>query len=275
MIGWKGMKNRVSAIPKSLKELAFGGVLIIISISGIIHLQSSSIVDKTESATFQEYGLQAEDEKLKLTAFGKAPSLGFNNLIADWLYLQFIQYFGDNEAREKSGYSLVADYFEQIINKDPLFTNAISRLDVAMSLFAGEPQESVNLLADALKKQPIKFESSIPPYYLWRAKGNNELLFLGDAEAATESYRNSIKSAQAYDDDDSKRIAEISKRSIGFLKTNPDSKFARIGAWVNVLSNNPDAKTIKRVTEEIEDLGGKVKVLGNGAIQVKMPQEDN
>lgn len=267
--------GELALVPRRFKELLFSTVFIIVSISGIVYIQSLSIPDKTDSTTSQDYGLQVENEKLKLTSFGKTPSLGFNNLMADWLYLQFIQYFGDNEAREKSGYSLVADYFEQIVEKDPLFTNAISRLDVAMSLFAGEPQESVSFLTHALKKQPIKFESSIPPYYLWRAKGNNELLFLGDAEAAKKSYRSSIKSAQAYDDDDSKRIAEISEKSIEFLKTNPDSKFARIGAWINVLSNNPDQKTVRRVTEEIAALGGKVEVLGDGVIQIKMPQEDN
>jgi hypothetical protein len=264
-----------SGVFKSFSELVFSCGIMAVSIFGIVYLQYSGIADKTKPATSEEYNLQLEDEKLKLTALGKTPSFGFSNLIADWLYLQFIQYFGDNEARAISGYSLAADYFEQIVNKDPLFTGAISKLDVAMSLFAGEPQESVNFLTDALQKQPMKFQSSVPPYYLWRAKGNNELLFLGDADAAKKSYLNSINSGQIYNTEDSRRIVEISKRSIEFLKTNPDSKFARISAWVNVLSNNPDQKTIRRVTEEIAALGGKVEVLGDGVIQIKMPQDDD
>ncbi|MBD2654406.1 hypothetical protein H6G45_13120 [Synechocystis sp. FACHB-383] len=259
----------------SHKSLLFSILLVTVSLSCVIHLQSLSIINIKDSARSQDRSLQVENKKLKITTLGKTPSLGFSNLMADWLYLQFIQYFGDNEAREKSGYSLIADYFEQIINKDPLFNNAISRLDVALSLFAGEPQESVNLLADTLKRQPITFKSSVPTYYLWRAKGNNELLFLGDTDAAKESYLKSIKSAQAYNTEDSRRIVEISKRSIEFLKSNPDSEFARITAWMNILSNNPDQKTIRRVTEEIAALGGKVEVLEDGVIQIKMPQKDN
>ncbi|UAJ73056.1 hypothetical protein IQE94_01510 [Synechocystis sp. PCC 7339] len=264
-----------SSMSGNFKKIFRNCALIVVSISGIIYLQSLNLTGKAQPTASQDYAVNLEDERLKLTALGKAPSLGFNNIIADWLYLQFIQYFGDNEAREMSGYGLVVDYFEQIIYKDPLFTNAIARLDVATSLFAGEPQASVNFLSSALHKQPNKFKSLIPPYYLWRAKGNNELLFLGDTEAAKESYINSIKSAQSYDTEDSKHIAEISKSSIKFLQTNPDSKFARISAWVNVLSNNPDPKTVKKVTEEIRALGGKVEVLASGAIQVKLPEKDN
>jgi hypothetical protein len=119
---------------------------------------------------------------------------------------------------------------------------------------------------------PPKFLSNIPPYYLWRAKGNNELLFLGDLEAAKKSYAKSIESAESYDDKDSQRIIDISKRSIKFLEKNPDSKIARIGAWVNVLANRPDSKTVKRVIEEIQALGGKVIKTSHG-MTVQVPKD--
>jgi hypothetical protein len=121
-----------------------------------------------------------------------------------------------------------------------------------------------------LQKIPSKFTTNTPPYYLWRAKGNNELLFLGDTQATKESYIKSIEAAKAYDDDDSKRIIEISERSIQFLEKNPDSKLARIGAWVGVLSNRPDTKTVKRVIQEIEALGGKVTLTPDGKITVQV-----
>ena len=34
------------------------------------------------------------------------PSFGFDNLIADWTFLKFLQYFGDDEARDVTGYDL-------------------------------------------------------------------------------------------------------------------------------------------------------------------------
>jgi len=250
-------------------------IVIGLSLSGIILLQRSTIPSKDAKLTKQEYQTQEQDENSQLNFFSRVPNLGFENVLADWLYLQFIQYFGDNDARDKVGYSLTENFFSQLIQRDPRFTDAVFKLDTATSLFAGSPQKSVELLHEALQKIPPKFTTNIPPYYLWRAKGNNELLFLGDTQAAKSSYTKSIEAAKAYDDDDSKRIIEISQRSIQFLEKNPDSKLARIGAWVGVLSNRPDDKTVKRVIQEIKTLGGKVTVTPEGKVTVEVPQNMN
>ncbi|WLT37055.1 hypothetical protein NON20_13525 [Synechocystis sp. B12] len=234
-----------------------------------------SIRSERIGITEQNNQLQIQQERARLDVAGRMPALGFDNILADWLYIQFIQYFGDDEMIKVSGYSLVPDYFEQIISRDPLFTDAISRADVAISLFTGEPGKSVELLSQALAQQPNHFLTNLPPYYLWRAKGNNELLFLGDIEAAKKSYAKSIVVAEAYDDDEARRIANISRGTIKFLESNPDSKFARISAWVTVLANRPDEKTVARVTQEIEELGGSVEMLPNGSIRVNVPEGAN
>ena len=240
---------------RSYSTILINALIIVGSLVGIGYLQSSDLTPSNKSLTANDYQKQVEKEKSALTIFRRTPSLGFSNVIADWLYLQFIQYFGDGLARDQSGYSLSGDYFEQIVERDPNFNDAISKLDVAESLFAGNPQKSVDLLEKSLEKQPVKFQTSIPSYYLWRAKGNNELLLLGDPQSAIRSYYQSILSAKAYDDDESRRIMGISEKSIKFLRTNPDSKLARIGSWVSVLGNRPDPKTVRRVVREIETLG--------------------
>ena len=255
----------------SLISLLFSCSIIIFSLVGIILLQYSGIQKKDKTLTAAEYQAQEKEEKLQLKFLNKTPAIGFDNVLADWAYLKFIQYFGDDEAREKTGYSLVPEYFSLVVDRDPRFVDALMPLEVATSLFAALPQKSVDLLGQALQRIPPKFLSNIPPYYLWRAKGNDELLFLGDLEATKKSYTKSIKWAGAYDDKDSQRIVDISKRSIKFLEKNPDSKFARIGAWVNILANRPDPKSIKRVIREIEALGGKVVKTSNG-ITVQVPK---
>jgi hypothetical protein len=51
--------------------------------------------------------------------------------------------------------------------------------------FAGYPAKSVEYMEKSLEKTPPKIISPVyPPYYLWIYKGVDELLFLGDVEAA-------------------------------------------------------------------------------------------
>lgn len=245
-------------------------LLVALSVTGIIFLQYPKIQKKDSGLTLKEYQDQEKREKQQLNFFSKTSTIGFNNLVADWLYLNFIQYFGDSEAREKVGYSLIPNYFTEVVNKDPYFMNAIFQLEVATSLFAGLPQTSIKLLDQSLQSISPKFITNIPPYYLWRSKGNDELLFLGDIEATKKSYQKSIEWAEAYDDDESKRIINISKESLNFLEKNPDSRVVRIGAWVSVLANRPDKKTVKRVIQEIEALGGKVIRTPEGMLTVKI-----
>ena len=186
----------------SLISLLFSCSIIIFSLVGIILLQYSGIQKKDKTLTAAEYQAQEKEEKLQLKFLNKTPAIGFDNVLADWAYLKFIQYFGDDEAREKTGYSLVPEYFSLVVDRDPRFVDALMPLEVATSLFAALPQKSVDLLGQALQRIPPKFLSNIPPYYLWRAKGNDELLFLGDLEATKKSYTKSIKWAGAYDDKD-------------------------------------------------------------------------
>ena len=40
-------------------------------------------------------------EALSLKLLTRLPSLGFDNLMANWTFLRFLQYFGDDEVRQK------------------------------------------------------------------------------------------------------------------------------------------------------------------------------
>ncbi|QHU99768.1 hypothetical protein [Synechocystis sp. CACIAM 05] len=247
-------------------------LLLLVSIAGIGWLQTLYLTEQNKENNlgyFQE--VAQEEQALKVSQ--KMPNLGFNNILADWLYLKFIQYFGDNPAREQTNYALVSDYFQQIVDRDPRFNEAIFRLETANTLFAGNPDQSIEQLAKALDSQAVKFNSSFPTYYLWRMKGNNELLFRGDVENAKHSYAKSAISAQNYGGEDGQRMVDINQNSINVLKNNPDSKLARISAWVNVLSNSPDQKTTERVIKEIEALGGQVTLTPTGEVQIKVSDD--
>nr|WP_203225966.1 hypothetical protein [Calothrix sp. PCC 6303] len=215
--------------------------------------------------------LQLEQANLKILK--QAPTFGFDNVIANWAYLGFAQYFGDEEARSKTGYSLSPEYFEVILKHDPRFVIAYLALSTSTSMYAGLPENSVNLT-----KQGLKHLSPWDPknsFYVWRYKAIDELLFLGDSKSAKNSFKSAADWAKKHPDKESQESAYISERTSNFLSKNPQSKAAQISAWVMVLQNGVDPETQKRAIKAIERLGGTVMRTAEGQNQIKFPQKDS
>ncbi|MEY3327985.1 MAG: hypothetical protein RLZZ115_866, partial [Cyanobacteriota bacterium] len=93
-----------SALPKGLS------FLMPMAIAGIALLDKEAII-----AAKQE----KEREAARLGLLKKFPTLGYGNLVAGWTFLNFLQYFGDNLAREQTDYELLDNYFEVIVAHDP------------------------------------------------------------------------------------------------------------------------------------------------------------
>ena len=238
---------------------------------GIVTLQqptSDTIIDNPR-ASKEQLKREKSISKTRLNLVNQIPGLGFDNLIADWTYLKFIQYFGDGEARSATGYSLVPEYFEAMVNHDPRFIQAYLALSPANSLYAGQPQKTVALIEEGL--QSISPEISRKSPYLWMYKGSDEMLFLGDTEAAQHSYEMAAKWAETYDNPQSQSLAANARQTAQFLANNSQSKQARVGAWSMILSNAPDEATRQRAIKEIEALGGEVIVTPQGRMKVKTP----
>lgn len=204
---------------------------------------------------------------LHLQLLQNVPSFGYKNLIADWVYIDFLQFFGDNEARDKTGYSISPEYFKVILDRDPRFLEAYLSLSISSSLYGGIPDQTIALMEKGLKS--ISPQVPKRSYYVWRYKGTDELLFLGNAQAARTSFLKAAEWASADNDEESKQVASISDRTAQFLSKNPDSKAARVATWTMVLNNNIDEKTRKRAIREIEALGGKVIVNPDGTTDIR------
>ncbi|WP_017293778.1 hypothetical protein [Geminocystis herdmanii] len=219
-----------------------------------------------------DYVLEEQKLKTALALQKKMPTFGFDNILADWQYLQFIQYFGDGNARTKTGYSAVTDYFEIISDYDPRFVNAYMILSTANSIYAAQPEKTVFLLNKIL--------SNLSPHinpnalFLWIYKGVDEILFLGNMAEAKKSYEKSAEWALARGDEDGKIIANRSLETAKFLANNPDSKKAQVSAWVTVLSSAFDDETRQRAINTIHSLGGKVIISDDGKVEVKLPEKD-
>ncbi|MEQ9372859.1 MAG: hypothetical protein RIG63_28135 [Coleofasciculus chthonoplastes F3-SA18-01] len=260
---------------QSLRQSLFPSLialLCIIAVGGLQIPQLNQLQGKGENPSPIELQRQIEAEKVRLNLLQKVPTFGFDNLVADWVFLNFLQYFGDDEARDVTGYQLSPEYFEVILTRDPRFLDAYFFLSGSTSLYAGMPDRSVELMEEGLQQLSPK----VPPksYYIWRYKGIDELLFLGDAQAARQSFEKAAEWASTYEDEESQYIASISHQTAQFIARNPSSKSAQVSAWSMVLQNAMDDRTRQRAINQIEALGGKVVTTPEGAVKIQLPQRD-
>ena len=241
------------------------------SLSGTIYLQKQLLKAEEENKTIARYKQQEQAEEVKINALKNMPAFGFDNLLADWSWLQFLNYFGDGEARGQTGYSLSPNYFESVVNHDPRFVRAYFLLAPATSIFAGEPEQTVKNISKGLKS--ITPDLSSEGYYLWVYKGIDEMTFLNDIEAAKESYKIASTWAEQSDHPNAENSAKNTKQTVQFLEDDPDSLIAQIGAWTMVLNSTNDTKTQNKALEKIEELGGEIIVSPNGNVKIHVPEE--
>jgi hypothetical protein len=231
------------------------------------HLNRLTKRAKKASPTALQQVLNAE--KLRLNLLQKTPAFGFNNLVSNWVFLNFLQYFGDDEARALTGYTLSPEYFEIIVDRDPHFLGAYIGLSTSISLYAGMPEKSVALMEKGL--QSMSPQTPPKSYYVWRYKAIDELLFLGEPQAAKQSFEKAAQWASTYSDEESKNIATVSRKTAEFIARNPNSKLAQATTWTMVLSNTIDPLARKIAISRLEALGAKVFTTPQGTIEKILP----
>ncbi len=234
----------------------------------IINLQQNKLKTLAEKKSAGDYEKEVKVEELKINLLKNLPSFGFGNLIADWSLLQFVQYFGDDEARRVTGYRLSPDYLDVIVRKDPRFVRSYLLISPASSINAGRPDRTISLMNEGLKSLSPTFKDS---YFIWLYKAIDELLFKGDVEAAKNSYQKAADWAKIAGNT---FIEQSARQSVEFLKRNPKSKAPQVGAWMLVWINTWDPQTRKYAEDNIKRLGGQLIVHPNGRVDAIPPKED-
>lgn len=210
-------------------------------------------------------------QTVRLNLLEKAPTFGFDNLVADWTFLSFLQYFGDEPARLATDYRLSPEFFDVVIGRDPRFLQAYPFLSTSTALFAAQPERSIALMNQGLQSMtPTKPPGS---FFVWRNKAIDELLFLGDAQAAQRSFLKAAEWARASGLPEAENVARLSEQTAQTLARNPDSRQAQIGAWVLVLSNAIDNRTRQTAVDRIQQLGGQIVPQPDGSFSVQLPPE--
>ena len=250
-------------------SLLFSLTIIGLCLSSILHIQRTKLSLKENHLTREDYLKEEKSQQVNLQLLKQIPSLGFDNLVADLSYLQFLQYFGDTEAREEIGYTLSPEYFEILVNNDPKFIRPYFLMSPATSIFAGTPEKSINFIEQGIKS--IQPNSDPNAYYLWLYKATDEMLFLGNNAAAIKSYEMAAQWAERINTPESEQSAANIRQTIRFLEEDPDSTIAHIGAWTMVLSSTSDEKTQQKAIQKIEELGGQIVITPEGSLTVKVP----
>ncbi|HEY9812616.1 MAG TPA: hypothetical protein V6D31_03630 [Candidatus Sericytochromatia bacterium] len=265
----------LSRFPKHLSQSLGASLVTLLCVFAVGVLQVSQLNqlrNKAKTPSREVLQQEVESEKLHLNLLHKTPSFGLDNLFADWVFLNFLMYFGDDDARLQTGYSLSPEYFKIIVERDPRFLGAYIGLSTSISLYAAMPEQSVALMEKGLKSMsPQKPPKS---YYVWRYKAIDELLFLGNPQAAMQSFEKAAEWASTYSDEESKYVAALSRKTAEFLSRNPNSKLAQVNTWAMVLSNTTDVRTQKIAISHIEELGGKVIVTPEGSVKIRLPPRD-
>lgn len=260
---------------QTLSQALAASIVAVVCVLAVGMLQVPQLNDLksgTKNSTPEALQREVNSENLRLNLLEQTPVFGFDNLLADWVFLNFLQYFGNDDARLQTGYALSPEYFKIIIARDPRFLGVYIPLSTSISLYAASPEQSVALIEKGLQAMTPK--SPPKSYYVWRQKGIDELLFLGNAQAARQSFEKAAEWASIYSDPESQNVAAFSLQTAKFLARNPSSKSAQLGAWTMVLNNLTDERTRQIVIGRIEALGGQVIVTPQGTVKIRLPKTD-
>ncbi|WP_234996658.1 hypothetical protein [Planktothrix sp. PCC 11201] len=265
-----------SALPKGLSFLmpmAIAGIALVSIISIQLHAPGGLEVSRVQTPRLdKEARIAAQQEKereaARLRLLQKLPTLGYGNLLASWTFLNFLQYFGDDLAREQTDYELLDDYFEVIVTHDPLWVEMYNFLSTSVSFYQARPDLTVKLIDRGLKS--LSPEKNPQSWLVWRVKGVDELLLIGDTQASIKSHEMAAKWAEGTPDQIfSPRLREFAEA----LRKNPDNKLIRIQSWLMVYSATQDKLVRKRAIQELIKLGVKVEVQKDGELKYTIPPE--
>lgn len=243
-------------------------------LSGIIGVsQKDSLKDFRNSIAESSVSEQQQsNKKYQLKLLEHTPSLGFRNIVSNWNFLQFLQYFGDEASRKATGYSLSPDYLSIVLKCDPYYKNFYLFLSESTTFYAGMPEKTVSLMAKGLAS--FKEQRPADSYYIWRYKGIDELLFLNDGHLAQRSFEKAAEWAAQSDEKNSKLMASLSAQTAALLASNPKSTLAQINAWGSILTTTSDDTTRVRAIKRIRELGGDVVLASDGQLQIKYAQAE-
>ena len=240
------------------------GAVGVAALLGVIGMQRSQLNRPSLWVSDPQQAEQQEAVRLKMLR--QTPTFGFDNLVADWTFLNFLQYYGDTPVRDKTGYSLSPQYFDIITKRDPRFVDAYLFLSGTLSYQLGQPELAIKMM----DRGTAALSPAVSPkaFQVWRFKGLDQLLLLGDVPGSVKSHEMAAKWVEGTPD---RELAPLFQQIAAFLRKDPDSVPVRLQAWSTIYAQAAqvqDKQTqerakqeIKKLGWELQDNGGKIRVV--------------
>jgi tetratricopeptide (TPR) repeat protein len=191
---------------------------------------------------------QDSSEETTLNTLAKLPNFGNRNLVADFLWLRFSQYFGDTQARAKSGYGLSYKYLETITNKDPHFENPYRIANLAIAYRMGRVDLADTLLVKGIRENPNA-------YLIWQARGFLHFLYTGDIAKAVYCFRQNAGLAVAVGGNRLQHWGNYWFAMSRYLEVSKSNVWTRRQIWMEVYANSSDASTQELALAQLNKLG--------------------
>ena len=268
---WDRLRSKLALSPALFGQVGF----ILGAFAVIVSVQTPQLASlKQQNQRIDKAYLQQQEANLKtqLIIAKTLPTFGFDNMVADWHFIDFVQYFGDTDLRAQAGYGAAMEYFDAMLDRDPRFLYAYFYLSSTGSLYAGKPEKSVELMDRGLKS----LTPQVPDrgYYIWRLKAVDELLFLDRIPDARQSMLKAADWANQASTPEGENVAKLSQGTANYLAHNPNSKQAQFDAWNMVLGAAVDDVVVKRAIAGIRSTGGKVTISSDGKFKIEAPAKD-
>lgn len=229
-------------------------------------LQWSQLDRVAHPDTSPEQADRQERSGLKLLQ--RLPTLGYDNLIADWAFLRFLGYFGDDLARSQTGYDLIPDYFAAIVRLDPRFLGIYPFLSTGISYYLGNPELAGEYMERGI--QSLSPEVNPDAFSILRFRGLDQLLLEGDIPGTIETY---YRIADWFDRIGKPDSARQFRQGAEFLKQNPNSLQPRFWGWQEVYYNAVDRRVQERAEGELIKLGAIKQEDAQGNVRFILPKK--
>ena len=278
------MEAKIEQFSRKWLSLLVNGVIGLAALAGVVAMQSSEQLggmspvgvqgqkppSGMSAASFKQAAQQeAQQEALRLKMLKTIPSFGFDNLIADWTFLKFLQYFGDDQARDVTDYNLSQDYFDIVTQRDPRWADIYLFLSTAISFYQGKPETAVNLMERGISALSLSPQIHSQSWIVWRTKGLDELLLLGDIPESIRSHEMAADWVQG--SPEGPKLAPLFRASAEYLRRDPDSVPVRFIAWNTVYAQTTDKLVRQRAKQALVKLGAQVQKDKNGKESFILP----
>jgi tetratricopeptide (TPR) repeat protein len=161
----------------------------------------------------------------------RAASLGYTNVVADFLWMRAIQYYGEHRLTDRN-YPQAERLFQSIYDLDPAFKGATRFGALVLAQDAGNPQGALKLLERAERDDPRSWEYPFDEGFIRQT-------ICKDFATASRDYTRASKCKGA--PDLAARLAGLSAARLG------DRAAAR-EVWKQILANPPNDLT-RRIAE--------------------------